>query len=120
MAENEPTTVLVVGAGRSGAKVLKQLQKNPALRVLTLDARPDPHAVQLGIIDSVDFIEALTPLSLDYILQVAEPDLILLTTTTEDLGLGSAPGLDVLADALRQELASVASVPVIMVARAGN
>jgi hypothetical protein len=76
--------------------------------------------IREGIVDSVDFVEALTPLTLDYILDTAEPDLILLTTTTEDMGLGTAPGMDVLADALRQELAAVAKVPVIEVTRGGS
>lgn len=36
---------------------------------------------------------------------------------TEDLGLGKAPGGDILADALRDELAAIARVPVIEVER---
>lgn len=120
MNDSAVPTILVVGAGRTGARVLKQLQKNEELRVVTLDPQPEPFAVREGIIDSVDFVEALTPLSLDYVLAKAVPDLILLTTTTEDLGLGTAPGMDVLADALRQELAAVSKVPVIEVARSGS
>jgi hypothetical protein len=36
---------------------------------------------------------------------------------TEDMGLGKSPGVDILADALRDELVAVAKVPVIEVAR---
>ena len=111
--------ILVVGAGRIGARVLRQLQKNPALTVLTLDPRPEPYALQEGIIDRVDIDEALTPLTLEYVLAQAEPDLVLLTTTTEDMGLGRAPGLDLLADALKEEVARLAEVPVIEVSRTG-
>lgn len=109
--------ILVIGAGRAGTRVLRQLQKNPGLILLTADPRKDPYAVQQGIIAAVDISEALTPLTLDYVLEQAQPDLVLLTTTTEDLGLGKAPGIDILAGALREELAAIADVPVIAVAR---
>ena len=118
MAEQKKSTrVLVVGAGRTGAKVLRQLQKNPRLSVITLDPRPNPFALEQGLIEQVDIVEALTPLTLEHIIAQAMPDLILLTTTTEDLGLGTAAGLDILADALREELAAVATVPLIQVSR---
>ena len=110
--------ILVVGAGRIGALVLQQLQKNPAIEIVTADPRPDPYAVQQGIIPSVDIAEALTPLTLDFVLERARPDLVLLAMATEDLGLGEAPGIDVLADALRQELLALAELPIIEVARA--
>jgi len=109
--------VLVIGAGRGGAKVIRQLQKNPALKVLTVDPRREPYAVQQGIIEEVDIHEVLTPLTLDHILEQAEPDLILIATSTQDLGLGDAPGMDILAQSLREELAALSEVPVIEVAR---
>ena len=67
--EHERMTVLVVGAGRTGAQVLRQLSKNPALKVVTLDPRESPHAVEKGIIENVDYREALTPLTLDHVLR---------------------------------------------------
>lgn len=112
--------VLVVGAGRTGVQVLRQLRKNPNLTIITLDPRPDPFAVQEGLIEAVDLVESLTPLTLEFIIERARPDLVILTTTTQDLGLGSAPAMDVLADALQSELAAVASVPVIQVARSSG
>ena len=111
--------ILVVGAGRIGARVLQQLQKNPRLTIITLDPRPEPHAVEKGIIDAVDIAESLTPLTLDLVLEQARPDLILLTMTTEDMALGKAPGLDILAEALKEELAQLADAPVVEVARKG-
>lgn len=116
-SQDSKMRVLVVGAGRTGSKVIRQLSKNPDIETITLDPRPDPFALSEGLIDEVDVVESLTPLSLDYILERTDPDLILLTTTTEDLGLGKAPGMDLLADALQEELAAVAEVPVIQVAR---
>ena len=111
--------ILVVGAGRIGVRVLQQLRKNPDITIITLDPREKPFAITEGILSSVDIDEPLTPLSLDYVLEETRPDLILLTTTTEDMGLGKAPGLDILAGALRDELAAIAKVPVVEVARTG-
>ena len=53
--------ILVVGAGRVGARVLRQLQKNPKLTVITADPHETPYAVQEGIIEKVDIRESLTP-----------------------------------------------------------
>ena len=113
-------TVLVVGAGKTGAQVLRQLLKNPRITIMTLDPRDEPHAVTRGIIENVDFKEALTPLTLDHIIKEANPDLILLTSTSEDLGLGQSSGVDMFSSALRDELATIADVPVIEVARANS
>ena len=110
--------ILLVGAGHAGARVLRQLQKNPDLVVVTLDPADRPYAVKQGIITAVDIQEVLTPLTLDYVLAQAQPDLILLTVETEDLGLGMVPGMDMLSEALKDELAAIAEVPVIEVSRA--
>jgi len=109
--------ILVVGAGPTGAEVLRQLFKNPALTVLTLDPRDNPYAVAHGIIPQVDLKEVLTPLTLDSILKEARPDVILLATTTSDMGWGSTTGIDMLASAMRDELSTIADVPVISVSR---
>jgi hypothetical protein len=73
--------------------------------------------VEQGIIDGVDIREALTPLTLKTVLAQARPDLVLLAMASEDLGLGKAPGVDILAEALRTELAALSKVPVIEVDR---
>ena len=112
--------ILVVGAGRIGARVLRQLKKNEALTVITLDPRPEPYALQRGLIEQVDIREGFTPLTLEYVYEQAQPDLVLITMTTEDMGLGRAPGLDILAGALKEELAQLSDVPVIEVARTGS
>jgi nucleoside-diphosphate-sugar epimerase len=109
--------ILVVGAGKVGSRVIRQLQKNPSLILLTCDPHKDPFAVQEGVIEQVDIQETLTPLTLEYVLAKAEPDLVLLAAASEDFGLGTAPGLDVMVDSLRKELASMSTVPLIEVAR---
>jgi hypothetical protein len=110
--------ILVIGAGRTGARVLRQLQKNPELTVIVVDPNERPYAVERGIISSVDYRESLTPLTLDYLLQKSEPDLVLLTRSPGDLGVGSALGLDMLADSLQDELMTLSDVPMIVVSQA--
>jgi hypothetical protein len=74
--------------------------------------------VEQGIISSVDYRESLTPLTLDYLLQKSRPDLVLLTRAPADLGVGSALGLDMLADSLQDELVTLSDVPMIVVSQA--
>jgi hypothetical protein len=112
--------VLVVGAGRTGSRVIRQLQKNPEIEIITADPRADAYAVRKGLIEMVDILEGFTPLTVDYVLEKAKPDLIFLATATEDLGLGNVPGIDILAEALRKELASASDIPMIEVARYGE
>lgn len=109
--------ILVVGAGHTGARVIRQLKKNPQVEFITVDPRPDSIAVEQGLIEAVDIQEGFTPLTLNYVLEQAKPDLILLAMATEDLGLGEAPGMEILADALREELAAASDIPLIEVAR---
>ncbi len=111
--------ILVVGAGRVGARVLEQLQKNPGITVITLDPNENPYAVQEGVIESVDIRETLTPLTIEMVMEQSQADLVLMTTASEDLGLGRVTGVDVLVKALREEIAALCEVPVIQVARIG-
>ena len=112
--------VLVVGAGGTGARVIRQLRKNPDIEIVNADPRADSFAVETGVIESVDIQEGFTPLTVDYVLEKAKPDLILLATATEDLELGSSPGIDILDEALRKEMASASDLPLIKVARYGE
>ena len=109
--------VLVAGAGHIGTKILLQLKKNPNIEFLTVDPRKQPFAVKEGVISKVDFNNALTSIALEKVIEQVNPDLVLVTTTTEDIGLGNAPGIDIFVEALREELASISKVPIIAVAR---
>jgi ketopantoate reductase len=109
--------ILVIGAGRTGAQVLRQLHKNPSLTIITCSPHREPYAVREGIIPSVDIQETLTPLTMAYVLERSKPDLILLTSSSGDFGIGEAPGVDVMVDSLKRELAGISSVPLIEVSR---
>jgi pyrroline-5-carboxylate reductase len=112
--------ILVIGAGRTGTQVIRQLRKNPALEIITADPREQLIAVNEGVIDHVDIRESLTPLTLKNVLEQSSPDLVLLAMQPEDMGLGKVAGVEILADALREEIAALANVPVIEVARTGR
>ncbi len=112
--------VLVCGAGENGAEVIRQLRKNKNIEIVTLDPRENPAALEQGIIDKIDVEETLTPLTLDYVINNVNPDLILLTTELDDLGLGNVSGIDMLASSLKDELTSISPVPLIQVARLGS
>ena len=109
--------VLVIGAGRIGAKVIKQLQKNPECEIVIADPRTTLYALDEGIIDKVDIRESITPLTIMSILEATRPDLVLITMQPEDMGLDKTPGVGILAEALNEEIAALSSVPVIEVAR---
>jgi hypothetical protein len=85
--------------------------------VVTLDPREKPYALREGLIDEIDVREPLTPLTVEAILARVRPDLVLLASASEDMGLGEAGGIDVLARTLRDEVKAIAEVPVIEVAR---
>ncbi len=70
-----------------------------------------------GLIDALDVREPLTPLTVEAILARVKPDLVLLASASEDMGLGEAGGIDVLAKTLRDEVKALADVPVVEVAR---
>ena len=108
---------MVVGAGRVGARVLMQLRKNPGLTVVTVDPREEPFAVSEGVIPFVDYDAELIPIELLPVIEVVKPDLVLVTTSSEDVGRTGIPGLEVLVDSLRGELEATAKVPIIAVDR---
>ena len=96
--------ILVIGAGPTGATVIQQLLKNPAITVITADPGEEPFAVSQGIIEKVDIVGSITPLTIEALLGEARPDLVLIALQPEDMGLGKSPGVDVLAEALHEEI----------------
>ena len=115
--DNGAFSILVIGAGKVGAKVLLQLKKNPKIEVKTLDSRETPFAVVEGIIDSVDYIAELIPIELKPLIESIAPSIVLVTTSREDISRSNVPGLEILVDSLRQELELTVDVPIIAVNR---
>lgn len=109
--------VLVVGAGKVGARVLLQLKKNPEITAVTVDPRERPYAVEEGVIPSVDYHSELTPGDLKPIMEEVKPDVVLVTTSREDIGRTGIPGLEILVESLQGELEATANVPIVAVSR---
>ena len=110
--------ILVIGAGNVGSKVLLQLKKNPSINIITVDPRENPPAVMDGVIESVDYHHELKSGDLSEVIMMEKPDLVLVTTSPEDMARAGIPGLDLLVEALREELESSTNVPIIAVSRA--
>lgn len=109
--------VLIVGAGRVGARVIRQLKKNPKTTIITVDPREKPNAVEEGLIESVDYFLELNPNDILSVIKHVKPDLVLVTTSSEDITRTDVPGLEILVESLRSELEATAEVPIIAVAR---
>ena len=109
--------VLIVGAGRVGARVIRQLKKNPKTTIITVDPRETPNAVEEGLIESVDYFLELNPNDILSVIKHVKPDLVLVTTSSEDITRTGIPGLEILVESLRSELEATAEVPIIAVAR---
>jgi 3-hydroxyacyl-CoA dehydrogenase len=109
--------VLVIGAGRVGAKVIAQLKKNKRIRVSVVDPREAPQAVSDGVIEKVDFRYELNPGELLGVIGEVKPDLVLVTTSREDVARMGVPGVELLVEALKAELEVSAEVPIVAVSR---
>jgi len=109
--------ILVIGAGRNGSRVIRQLMKNPEITIITLDSRENPEALSEGLVPNIDYICELNPRDIGEVTEEVNPDLILVTTSGEDIGHTGVPGLDILVDGLQSELEATSSVPVIATAR---
>ena len=109
--------ILVVGAGVIGAKVIKQLRRNPSIEIRVVDSRKVPYSVEEGIIETVDYQVELRPVELEQVINEVKPDIVLVTTSPQDISKSSIPGLEILVEALRIELESASKVPIIAVSR---
>lgn len=76
--------VLVIGAGKLGIQVLRQLKKNPDMEVVVADPHDKPLAVAEGLLEKVDLRVHVTALNFREVLDTVDPDLVLLARTTED------------------------------------
>ena len=109
--------ILVVGAGKIGLRVIKQLRKNPNIEIITVDPRENPKALEEGIIEKVDYSIDLIPGEIMNLLEEVNPDLVLVTTSKDDISDTGAQGLELLVESLNCELESAPNYPIISVSR---
>ena len=77
--------VWVIGAGRAGSSVLRQLRKNLDIEVVVSDPIEKPRAVLDGLIDKVDIVERITLLNVNEF----APSVLLMKNVTVSLSLVS-------------------------------
>jgi predicted dinucleotide-utilizing enzyme len=109
--------ILVVGAGRIGSKVIKQLKKSAKIKFYTIDPRENPKALEEEIIEKIDFSVDLIPSEIIKIINDLRPDLVLVTTSKEDISNTGVQGIDILVESLNNELESASEYPIISVSR---
>lgn len=76
--------VLVIGAGRLGMQVIRQLRKNPDIELVVADPHDKPEAVSKGLIEKVDLKVHVTALNFKEVVDAVGPDLVVLARTTHD------------------------------------
>jgi len=83
--------VLVIGAGRLGSMVIRQLRKNPRLEILVADPHKNPCAVADGTLCDAHIRVHVTPLNFKEVVDQVKPDLVVLARTTEDWEQSDVP-----------------------------
>lgn len=106
--------IWLIGVAQKGTDALRQLQKNPAIEVVVSDASPNPLAIQQGVIEKVDYTEAVTQLNINTLARRIRPDLILIDTGAEGRTLGRVVGGQAFTQALNYEMASASEYPCLL------
>lgn len=109
--------IWLIGAGRAGSSVLRQLKKNRSIEVIVSDPQENPKAVLDGLIPKVDFVERVTPVNVNQIAKRVRPDLILISTGAGVQSYGNVSGGLALAEALNYEIATSSDYPCLLVSR---
>jgi len=76
--------VLVIGAGKLGCAVIRQLSKNKGIEVVVADPRENPEAVSHGVVEKVDIRAHVTAMNFDEVVSQVHPDIVLLARTVDD------------------------------------
>lgn len=109
--------ILVVGAGKVGSKVIKQLRKKASIDIYTVDPRENPEALEQGIIEKIDYAVELVPGEIIKILDGLKPDLVLVTTSKKDISKADVEGMELLVESLDNELEATSEYPIVSVSR---
>jgi len=83
--------ILVVGAGKLGAKVIRQLKKNPELEIVVADPHDDPEALRDGTVDKIDLKAHVTTMNFSEVVCKLKPDMVILARTVHDWEQSDTP-----------------------------
>jgi hypothetical protein len=107
----------LIGAGKTGCAVLRQLQKNVNLEIIVSDTQERPQAVKEGLIDQIDFVQRVTPININEVAKRIRPDLILIATGSGIHSYAHLAGGVAMADALNYEIATASDYPCLVISR---
>ncbi len=106
--------VLVVGAEKLGAQVMRQLKKIPEMEIVVAERRERPEAVECGVIDKVDVVAHVTSLNFSEVIERTNPDFVILARTVQDWEQTETPMGSEYVEGMERELTKfdVAVLPV--------
>lgn len=107
--------IWLIGADQAGSEALRQFQKNPAIEVIVTDMIDRPRAVADGLIERLDAVENVTPMNVNTLARRIRPDLILIDSSAAKRNLTRLSGGMVYAEALQNEVASIAELPCVVI-----
>ena len=83
--------VLVIGAEKLGAQVIRQLKKMPDVDIVVAERRDRPEAVTSGVIDKVDIVSHVTAMNFGDMLAETKPDFVVLARSVQDWEKSDTP-----------------------------
>src|SRR5687767_10020683 len=104
--------IWLIGAGKAGGAVLRQLRKNEDLEVIVTASTDQPDAVKDGILGKVDYVETVTSLNINALARRIRPDLILVDPTIS--ALSRVAGGAVFNQSMMEEMAASSDYPCIL------
>lgn len=96
--------VLVIGAEKLGAHVIKQLKKIQGIEIIVAERRERPFAVECGAIEKVDIVAHVTSLNFEEVLERSAPDFVILARTVQDWDKADTPMGSEYVDGMEREL----------------
>ncbi len=106
--------ILVIGGGKLGTVVIKQLKKNPDVKIVVADWRRDCVAVEKKVIDKIDIHAHITPMNFKTVIEKVRPDLVLVARSAKDWRYEDSPMGSHLVQGMEKQMLTQ-KVPVILV-----
>lgn len=106
--------IWVIGADSAGTAALRQLKKNPEIKVIVSDAMERPKAVEQRVIGQVDYVESVTPLNINQLARRIRPDLILLDRGAIQRAFSRLSEGFTFAESIQNEITAASEAPCVV------
>lgn len=107
--------IWLIGADKAGSSALRQLRKNPAIKVTVSDTSASPKAVSDGILARVDHVESVTSVNINALAKRVKPDLILVDRGALMRSIGVVSGGAAFVESLQEEMATASEFPCVVI-----